>query len=96
MVVGESLILVGAVVGLVNGLLIVKGRLNGFIVTLGMTIVLAGLQKRRLGCDPVGLVQNILELTNVSNYWVEAVDGAVILFALLLASVVGGETTAEE
>ena len=38
------LLAVGAVVGLVNGLLIVKGRLNGFIVTLGMTIVLAGLQ----------------------------------------------------
>src|SRR4030088_2493333 len=33
----------GAGVGLVNGLLIVKGRLNGFIVTLGMMIVLAGL-----------------------------------------------------
>src|SRR6202000_666302 len=38
------LLAVGAVVGLINGLLIVKGRLNGFIVTLGMTIVLAGLQ----------------------------------------------------
>jgi len=38
------LIAVGAAIGLVNGLLIVKGRLNGFIVTLGMTIVLAGLQ----------------------------------------------------
>ena len=35
---------VGAAVGLVNGLLIVKGRLNGFIVTLGMTILLAGIQ----------------------------------------------------
>ena len=38
------LIAVGAAIGLLNGLLIVKGRLNGFIVTLGMTIVLAGLQ----------------------------------------------------
>src|ERR1700728_2533892 len=38
------LLAVGAAVGLVNGLLIVKGRLNGFIVTLGKTIVLAGLQ----------------------------------------------------
>src|ERR1700733_11439053 len=38
------LLAVGAAVGLINGLLIVKGRLNGFIVTLGMTIVLAGLQ----------------------------------------------------
>ena len=35
---------VGAVIGLVNGLLIVKGPLNGFIVTLGMTILLAGIQ----------------------------------------------------
>ncbi len=38
------LLLVGAFVGLFNGLLIVKARLNAFIVTLGMTIVLAGLQ----------------------------------------------------
>jgi simple sugar transport system permease protein len=39
------LLAVGAAIGLVNGLLIVKGRLNGFIVTLGMTIVLAGVQQ---------------------------------------------------
>jgi simple sugar transport system permease protein len=38
------LLAVGAVVGMTNGLLIVKGRLNGFIVTLGMTILLYGLQ----------------------------------------------------
>ncbi|MGY0234362.1 ABC transporter permease [Longispora urticae] len=34
---------VGALIGLVNGLLIVKFQLNGFIVTLGMLIVLRGL-----------------------------------------------------
>lgn len=33
----------GAVIGLVNGLLIVRFRLNGFIVTLGMLIMLRGL-----------------------------------------------------
>src|SRR5579875_4222012 len=38
------LVLVGIIVGLVNGLLIVKARLNGFIVTLAMVIVLEGLQ----------------------------------------------------
>src|SRR6204780_2321181 len=38
------LLAVGAAVGLANGLLIIKGRLNGFIVTLGMTILLAGIQ----------------------------------------------------
>jgi len=219
---------VGAAVGLVNGLLIVKGRLNGFIVTLGMTIVLAGLQEgivkgntlfnlppafgylgsAYLGKVPVslivtviifvgtglflryhragraiyavggnreaaraagikvdrirlgvyvagsilaaigglmeagrvsavtgqqgyqeglifavfaaaviggvslqggrgnmvgaasgvlllGLVQNILDLANAPNYWIEAIDGAVILVALVLARVIGGEATAE-
>jgi simple sugar transport system permease protein len=223
------LLVVGAVIGLVNGLLIVKGRLNGFIVTLGMTIVLAGLQNgivkaqslfnlptafgylgaASIGQLPVslivavvifiltglflryhragraiyavggnpaaaraagikvervkiavyvmgsvlaaigglmeagrvsavtgqqgygegiifsvfaaaviggvslkggrgnmigaasgvillGIVSDILDLAQVSNYWIEAIDGAVILFALFLARVVGGESTAEE
>jgi simple sugar transport system permease protein len=223
------LFVVGAVIGLVNGLLIVKGRLNGFIVTLGMTIVLAGLQNGivkaqslfnlpkafgylgsayfgqvpvsfvmtavifvvvglflryhrtgraiyAVGGNPaaaraagikverikigvyvagsmlaalgglmeagrvsavtgqqgygegiifsvfaaaviggvslrggrgnmigaasgvilLGFVQDILDLANVSNYWIEAIDGAVILFALFLARIVGGESTAEE
>ena len=222
------LLAVGAAVGLVNGLLIVKGRLNGFIVTLGMTIVLAGMQNgivkaqtlfnlpypfsylgsANIGELPVslivavvifvlvglflryhrtgraiyavggnpaaaraagikvdrgksgvyvagsvlaaigglmeagrvsavtgqqgyqegiifsvfaaaviggvslrggrgnmigaasgvillGIVQDILDLANVSNYWIEAIDGAVILFALFLARIVGGESTAE-
>ncbi|MGI8451017.1 MAG: ABC transporter permease [Streptosporangiaceae bacterium] len=219
---------VGAAVGLLNGMLIVKGRLNGFIVTLGMTIVLAGLQNgivkgntlfnlpaafsylgsAYVGKVPVslivtafifvgtglflryhrigraiyavggnreaaraagikvdrirlgvyvagsilaaigglmeagrvsavtgqqgyqegiifavfaaaviggvslqggrgnmvgaasgvillGLVQNILDLANAPNYWIEAIDGAVILVALLLARLIGGEATAE-
>jgi simple sugar transport system permease protein len=223
------LIAVGAAVGLVNGFLIVKGRLNGFIVTLGMTIVLAGLQNgivkaqslfnlptafgylgsasygqlpvslivtvvifalvglflryHRLGRaiyavggNPaaaraaginverlkigvyvagsilaaigglmeagrvsavtgqqgygegiifsvfaaaviggvslkggrgnmigaasgvilLGIVGDILDLANVSNYWIEAIDGTVILFALVLARIVGGESTAED
>jgi simple sugar transport system permease protein len=223
------LLAVGAAVGLVNGVLIVRGRLNGFIVTLGMTIVLAGLQNGivkaqtlfnlpkafgylgsayfgqvpvsfvitaiifvlvglflryhrtgraiyAVGGNPaaaraagikverikigayvagsmlaalgglmeagrvsavtgqqgygegiifsvfaaaviggvslrggrgnmigaasgvilLGVVQNILDLANVSSYWIEAIDGAVILFALFLARIVGGESTAEE
>jgi len=44
----------------------------------------------------LGLVQNILDLANVSNYWIEAINGAVILFALVLARLVGGESTAED
>jgi simple sugar transport system permease protein len=36
-------LVVGAIIGWVNGLLVVRFRLNGFIVTLGMLIVLRGL-----------------------------------------------------
>jgi simple sugar transport system permease protein len=43
----------------------------------------------------LGLVQNILDLSQVSNYWIEAVDGGVILVALILARIIGGEATAE-
>jgi simple sugar transport system permease protein len=222
------LVAVGVLVGLVNGLLIVKGRLNGFIVTLAMTIVLEGLQngivkgqslfalpsaflylgtaqvgsipvslivcalvfvlvgvflryhrsgraiyalggnigaaraaginvdRVRIGCYvagsvlaaigglmeagrvsavtstqgygegiifPVfaaaviggvslkggrgnmvgaasgvillGIVQNILNLANVSSYWIDAINGSVILIALVLARIVGGQATAE-
>jgi simple sugar transport system permease protein len=222
------LLAVGAAVGLVNGLLIVKGRLNGFIVTLGMTILLAGIQdgivkgqspfnlptafsylgSASVGAVPVslivaavifiaaglflryhrvgraiyavggnreaaraagikvdrvrigvyvagsvlaaigglmeagrvssvastqgygegiifavfaaaviggvslqggrgnmvgaasgvillGIVQNILDLENAPNYWIDAIDGGVILFALILARVIGGEASAE-
>jgi simple sugar transport system permease protein len=222
------LLAVGAAVGMVNGLLIVKGRLNGFIVTLGMTILLAGIQdgivkgqapfnlpapfaylgsanigaipvslivaaiifiltglflryhrlgraiyavggnreaaraadikvnKVRMGCYVagsilaaigglmeagrvssvaptqgygegiifavfaaaviggvslqggrgnmvgaatgvilLGVVQNILDLENAPNYWIDAINGAVILFALILARVIGGEASAE-
>ena len=50
------LLAVGVAVGFVNGLLIVKGRLNGFIVTLGMTILLAGFQDGIVkGQSPFGL-----------------------------------------
>ncbi len=39
-----ALLVIGGAVGLVNGLLIVKARLNAFIVTLGMLILLGGAQ----------------------------------------------------
>jgi simple sugar transport system permease protein len=43
----------------------------------------------------LGLVQNILDLVNAPNYWIDAIDGGVILFALILARIIGGEATAE-
>jgi simple sugar transport system permease protein len=43
----------------------------------------------------LGLVQNILDLENAPNYWIDAIDGTVILFALVLARLIGGEKSAE-
>jgi simple sugar transport system permease protein len=43
----------------------------------------------------LGLVQNILDLVNAPNYWIDAIDGGVILFALILARLIGGEAAAE-
>jgi simple sugar transport system permease protein len=43
----------------------------------------------------LGVVQNLLDLANVPNYWIDAINGSVILFALVLARVIGGEATAE-
>jgi simple sugar transport system permease protein len=43
----------------------------------------------------LGLVQNILALAQVQSYWIDAVDGAVILIALGLSRLVAGETSTE-
>jgi simple sugar transport system permease protein len=43
----------------------------------------------------LSLVQNILDLGNVNNYWISAIEGTVILLALIMARVVGGEVAAE-
>jgi simple sugar transport system permease protein len=43
----------------------------------------------------LGIVQNILNLANVSSYWIDAINGSVILVALIVARVVGGQATAE-
>jgi simple sugar transport system permease protein len=36
----------------------------------------------------LGLVQNVLVLSQVDTFWIDAADGAIILIALLLARVV--------
>ena len=43
------------------------------------------------GVALLAIVQNILDLANVSNFWIQAIDGAVILFALVVARLIGGE-----
>jgi simple sugar transport system permease protein len=62
-------LLVGALIGAFNGLLIVRFRLNGFIVTLGMLIVLRGMLTGISGGKTFfGLPPSMMYLSNTS--WV--------------------------
>jgi hypothetical protein len=79
---GEGIIVNVFAAALIGGVSLKGGRGNMIGAASGVILL--------------GIVQNILDLTNVSNYWIEAIDGAVILFALFLARIVGGESTAEE
>jgi len=54
-----------------------------------------GMLGAALGVILLALVQNVLDLGNVNNYWIDAIDGAVILLALIMARVIGGEASAE-
>ncbi len=85
-------LVVGVVIGLINGLLIVKFQLNGFIVTLGMLIVLRGLLTGiSSGKTFFNLPDSMLYLGNAvwlglpASIWI-----SVILFAVFI--VVAGYT----
>jgi simple sugar transport system permease protein len=39
----------------------------------------------------LGLVQNVLVLDQVQTYWIDAVDGGVIVLALVLSRLISGE-----
>ena len=80
---------VGALVGLINGLLIVRFQLNGFIVTLGMLITLRGLLNGiSRGQTFFGLPKSMLYLGTTewlglpASVWVSLVLFAIGIFVL--------------
>ena len=82
-----------------------QGYQEGIIFTVFAAAVIGGVSLRggtwrhgRRGERRVllGLVQNIIDLAQASNYWQLAISGGVILFALALARIVGGESSAEK
>jgi len=90
--------------GRVSSVASTQGYQEGIIFNVFAAAVIGGVSLRggrgsmlgaACGVVLLGLVQNILDLGNVSNYWIEAIDGGVILLALMMARVVGGEVTAE-
>lgn len=82
-------LLAGLVVGLLNGLLIVRFRLNGFIVTLGMLITLRGLLNGISGGQTFfGLPESMMYLGSArwlgvpAEIWVSLILFAVGIFVL--------------
>lgn len=77
-----------------------QGYQEGIIFTVFAAAVIGGVSLQGGKGNMVGaatgvvllsVVQNILDLANVSNYWIEAIDGGVILIALAVARVIGGK-----
>jgi simple sugar transport system permease protein len=73
---GEGVIFVVFASAVIGGVSLQGGRGNMVGVATGVALL--------------SVVQNILDLKNVNNYWVEAVYGLVILVALIAARVIGG------
>ncbi|WP_034264783.1 ABC transporter permease [Actinospica robiniae] len=82
-----------------------QGYQEGIIFTVFAAAVIGGVSLQggkgtmlgaASGVILLGLVQNIINLSNAPNYWQLAINGGVILFALVLARVVGGESSAEK
>jgi simple sugar transport system permease protein len=105
-VVGSMLAALGGLMeaGRVSAVTGTQGYGEGIIFTVFAAAVIGGVSLKggrgnmvgaASGVILLGLVQNILDLANVSNYWIEAIDGVVILFALVLARVIGGKESAE-
>jgi simple sugar transport system permease protein len=77
-----------------------QGYQEGIIFTVFAAAVIGGVSLyggkgnmvgAATGVVLLSLVENILDLANVSNYWIQAIDGGVILVALATARVIGGE-----
>ena len=79
------LLLVGAAVGFINGLLIVKARLSAFIVTLGMLIGLAGVQDGIVTGQTISALPTAFSYIG-GNFWgpvpVSLVSTAVVFVAV--------------
>ena len=105
-VAGGTLAAIGGLMeaGRVGAVAADQGYVEGIIFNVFAAAVIGGVSLKggrggmlgaASGVVLLGLVQNILDLGNVNNYWITAIDGAVILLALIMARVVGGEVTAE-
>jgi len=79
------LLLLGAAVGFVNGLLIVKAHLSAFIVTLGMLIGLAGVQDGLVDGQTISALPTCFSYIG-GNFWgpvpVSLVAAAVVFVAI--------------
>ncbi len=80
-----TIVVVGAAIGLFNGLFVVKARLNGFIFTLAMVIVLEGLQNGIVsGQSLSGLPASFTDLgaASINGFPISLIASAIIFVAV--------------
>ncbi|MGY0398727.1 MAG: ABC transporter permease, partial [Ostreibacterium sp.] len=77
---------IGVIVGLVNAIMIVKFRLNGFIVTLGMLTALRGLQTFMTGGASLYQLPNSLQ--SLANFSLFGLSLSFWLFMLIAVSLI--------
>jgi simple sugar transport system permease protein len=105
-VAGSMLAAIGGLMeaGRVSSVVASQGYNEGIIFAVFAAAVIGGVSLQggkgnmvgaASGVVLLGVVQNILDLENAPNYWIDAIDGGVILFALIMARVIGGEASAE-
>ena len=100
-------IVTGSVLAALAGLML-SGRLasvasaqgNGYIFTVFAAAVIGGislsggkgsLAGALLGVLLLGMLENLLTLAQVSSFWIQAIYGAIILVALMIARLITGE-----
>lgn len=79
-------LLIGAFVGFINGFFVVKQKLAGFIITLGMGILLKGLALQFTDAKPISapLSFNELAMGHQLSFGIKAIPNMVVIMLLLV------------
>jgi len=78
------LIACGACIGLINGLIITKGRINPFIVTLGMMSIYKGISLLITGGMPISIPEN--KITFLGSGYIGVIPISVIIMMIVTIS----------
>ena len=84
-------IVAGLAMGLINGLLVTKLRVNAFLATLASALTFGGIGavwRTVVGVLILGMITNGFDLLAVPDYWQDVVRGILIICAVAISSVI--------